>query len=73
MRALREQLEPDDQMLLVLRVDRGMEFRDIAVALAEADAPLDAETLEREAARLRKRFERVKERLRELARSEGLI
>jgi len=30
-------------------------------------------TLDREAARLRKRFERVKERLRELAEAEGLI
>lgn len=68
MRELRETLPADDQMLLVLRVDRGMDWRDLAVALGAAPDDLD-----REAARLRKRFERVKERLRELARAEGLI
>lgn len=80
-RALRDRLEPDDQLLLVLRVDRGMEFREIAVVLAEADDVVSAapsegggqEALDREAARLRKRFERVKERLRELAQEAGLI
>jgi RNA polymerase sigma-70 factor (ECF subfamily) len=93
-RALRDRLEPDDQLLLVLRVDRGMEFREIAAVLADGDAqdaagapagavvdaaaaaPVDNltdSTLDREAARLRKRFERVKERLRELAEAEGLI
>jgi RNA polymerase sigma-70 factor (ECF subfamily) len=73
-RALRERLSPDDQMLLILRVDRHMDFRDLAVALsAPQDAALDGAQLDREAARLRKRFERVKDRLRELAREEGLI
>jgi RNA polymerase sigma-70 factor (ECF subfamily) len=76
-RALRDRLEPDDQLLLVLRVDRGMEFREIAAALADAepsDGDLSPEgALDREAARLRKRFERVKERLRELAEAEGLL
>jgi RNA polymerase sigma-70 factor, ECF subfamily len=64
-RSLREQLEPDDQTLLVLRVDKDMGWRDIAIVMFGADAGV-AE-LARHAARLRKRFERVKAQLRELA------
>jgi RNA polymerase sigma-70 factor (ECF subfamily) len=71
MQELRERLPPDDQMLLVLRIDRGMTWRDLAAAIG--DGALDGAALEKEAARLRKRFERVKEQLRELARSEGLL
>ncbi|MDC0671559.1 RNA polymerase sigma factor [Nannocystis radixulma] len=59
--ALREQLEPDDRTLLILRVDRRMGWRDIAAVLGE---PLDAAGLERRAAALRKRFERLKLELR---------
>jgi RNA polymerase sigma-70 factor, ECF subfamily len=73
MRDLRESLPDDDQMLLILRVDRGMDFRELAVALADRDAGLAADEIDREAARLRKRFERVKARLRELAEEAGLI
>lgn len=57
---LRALLEPDDRQLLVLRVDREMAWRDIAEVMADGDDDLD-----RVAARLRKRFERVKQRLRE--------
>ncbi|HWB73758.1 MAG TPA: sigma-70 family RNA polymerase sigma factor, partial [Nannocystaceae bacterium] len=57
---LREALEPDDRQLLVLRVDRELPWRDIAEVMADGD-----DDLERVAARLRKRFERVKLRLRE--------
>lgn len=67
-RALREQLEPDDQMLLILRVDKGMGFRELALVMNDQCANLGEE-----AARLRKRFERVKGRIRELARAEGLL
>ena len=64
---LREQLSPDEQTLLTLRVDRGLEWREIARVLADAsdDEPTD-DALGREAAALRKRFERLKERLRRL-------
>jgi RNA polymerase sigma-70 factor (ECF subfamily) len=73
MQELRETLAPDDQMLLILRVDRGMAWRDLAVALSgEGETPSDAE-LDKEAARLRKRFERVKDQLRDLARADGLL
>lgn len=63
-RHLREALEPDDQMILTLRVDRGMSWRDIAIVIGGADAP-DIEVARR-AALLRKRFERLKGRLRAL-------
>jgi len=47
--------------------------RDLAVALSgEGATPSDLE-LDKEAARLRKRFERVKDQLRELARADGLL
>jgi RNA polymerase sigma-70 factor (ECF subfamily) len=73
MRVLRERLPPDDQLLLILRVDRRMEFRDLAAAMGEENAALDAEQLDRDAARLRKQFERIKERLRAMAKEEGLL
>jgi RNA polymerase sigma-70 factor, ECF subfamily len=73
MRALREQLPSDDQMLLILRIDRGMDWRELATALGDGDSPLDDAQLEREAVRLRKKFERAKARLRELARADGLL
>jgi RNA polymerase sigma-70 factor, ECF subfamily len=61
---LRAVLDPDDQMMLTLRIDRGMPWRDIAVVMAGQDAP---ETeVARQSALLRKRFERVKARLRNL-------
>lgn len=64
-RELRRQLDPDDQHLLVLRVDRDLGWRDISqILLGDAASPAE---LDRHAAALRKRFERVKQRLRELA------
>lgn len=70
-RALREALPDEDQMLLMLRVDRGLSFRDLAAVMGGEG--LTEEALARESARLRKRFELVKEKLRELARQEGLL
>jgi RNA polymerase sigma-70 factor (ECF subfamily) len=62
---LRESLEPDDQMLLILRVDRRMSWNDVALVMGGAGEPGPR------AATLRKRFERVKERLREMVQSDG--
>ena len=65
-RALRESLSPDDQAILILRVDRGLPWLDVARALApEGDEP-DAADLRRRSANLRKRFERIKSDLRAL-------
>jgi RNA polymerase sigma-70 factor (ECF subfamily) len=46
---------------------------DLARILYEGETPLDDETLKREAARLRKRFQLVKEKIYEMARKEGLV
>lgn len=71
LRALREALDPLDHEILVLRLDRGMSWKDIARALAE---PGEVEAgVEARAAAYRKRFERAKARLRELAIERGLL
>jgi RNA polymerase sigma-70 factor (ECF subfamily) len=63
--ALRAKLEPDDQALLILRVNRKLEWNDIARALADPDDALDDKELAKRAAALRKRFQRIKDELRE--------
>ncbi|MCA9618899.1 MAG: RNA polymerase sigma factor [Myxococcales bacterium] len=68
---LRDALPPDDRALLVLRIDRGLSFQDIAVVLS--GEPLAAEERKRRATMLRKRLERVKAKLREMAEQEGLL
>jgi len=70
--ALREQLEPDDRTLLILRVDRKLAWNEIAAIMADEEEPTP-EQLRRGAATLRKRFERAKERLRKLAADQRLI
>lgn len=60
---LREELDPEDHMLLGLRIDRKLPWNDIAKVLANSDDEPSA----REVAALRKRFERLKVKLRELA------
>lgn len=70
--ALREQLEPDDRTLLILRVDRKLAWNEIAAIMADEAEPTP-EQLRRGAATLRKRFERAKERLRKLAADQQLI
>ncbi len=69
---LRERLPEEDRELLVLRVDRSMEWTDLARVLSER-VDLDGDDLKRESARLRKRFQLVKEELRRAAEQEGLI
>lgn len=63
---LREALSLGDRSLLELRIDQELSWAEIADVLAGAGKPVQA-------AALAKRFERVKERLAKLARSEGLI
>jgi DNA-directed RNA polymerase specialized sigma24 family protein len=73
LRTFREQLDPDEQLLLTLHVDRALPFRDVALIMRTDGERLEPQALEREAVRLRKRFERIKAALREHARREGLI
>jgi RNA polymerase sigma-70 factor, ECF subfamily len=70
-RRLRDELSDEDQLMLVLRIDKGMEWRDIAMALADQD--LEEPALVRETGRLRKRLQLATERLRALAQERGLI
>lgn len=70
-RRLRDELPPEDQLVLVLRVDKDMEWREVAQALADED--LDEAALARESARLRKRLQIATTRLRELAAERGLL
>jgi RNA polymerase sigma-70 factor (ECF subfamily) len=65
---LRAALAPADETLLALRIDREFEWDEIAAVLA-ADGVAVAAT----APALRKRFERLKDRLARLAREEGLL
>jgi RNA polymerase sigma-70 factor (ECF subfamily) len=71
---IRETLPQEDQVLLTLRVDKDLSWDDLARVLhGEEGGPLAGDALRRESARLRKRFQLVKQRLVELARREGLI
>jgi RNA polymerase sigma-70 factor, ECF subfamily len=60
-RALRDALRPEDRELLLLRLDRQLEWAEIAAIMGE------------DAATLRKRFERLKEKLKVLATKAGLL
>ena len=71
---LREQLSQEDQTVLILRVDKKMSWSDLASVLLYADDAVEDEAaLKREAARVRKRFQLIKEKLRKLAQAEGLL
>jgi RNA polymerase sigma-70 factor (ECF subfamily) len=69
--ALRQSLDADDRELLVLRVDRSMEWKDIARVTLGSESP-DAAEVVREADRLKKRFQLLKGELRRRAREAGL-
>jgi len=64
---LRRELEPQEHSLLILRLDRELSWEEIAAVLAEEGQPPLA------SATLRKRFERLKERLTREARRRGLL
>jgi eukaryotic-like serine/threonine-protein kinase len=68
---LSDDLPPDDRMLLILRVDRGLAWQDVARVFLQDEAANDG-VVRREAARLRKRFQLIRERLQDRARAKGL-
>lgn len=73
MRALRVRLPVEDQTLLVLRIDKGLSWNELAVIFSgEGDGMEEAE-MRRWAGRLRQRFATVKRRLRTLAQEEGIL
>jgi RNA polymerase sigma-70 factor (ECF subfamily) len=63
---LREQLDPEEQTLLFLRIDQELSWTDVAAIVSAEGEPV-------EPAALRKRFERAKVRLRKLAEQDGLL
>ena len=71
-RELRNELSDDDRIVLILRVDRGLDWNQAAQVMA-GDAEMSAAELARASARLRKQFERIKLRIRALAEARGLL
>lgn len=70
--AIRDSLDDGDRVLLVLRVDRAMSWNDVARVMANEGDDSDEE-ISRSAVRLRKRFQSVKQTIRERALATGLI
>ena len=64
--ALRAALDPEERTLLILRVDKAMPWSEVAQVLSTNESPVDP-------AALRKRFERIKAKLAEHARAQGLV
>jgi RNA polymerase sigma-70 factor (ECF subfamily) len=71
--AIRDALPPEDRMLLVLRVDKRLEWKDLARVMLGEDGDVTDTALAKESARLRKRFQLLKEKLVEAAKREGIL
>jgi RNA polymerase sigma-70 factor (ECF subfamily) len=56
---LRESLSDEDRDLLVLRVERGLAWKEIAAAFLDEEAP-SVDAITREAARLRQRYRSIR-------------
>lgn len=63
---LRAHLDFEEQTLLVLRVDRDLAWPEIAAIMAQEGSPVTEPTL-------RKRFERLKAKIKQLAIADGLL
>jgi RNA polymerase sigma-70 factor (ECF subfamily) len=64
--SLRSRLSLEEQGLLALRVDQGLSWAEVAEVVASEGEPVRVQALE-------KRFQRLKERIAEMARAEGLV
>jgi RNA polymerase sigma-70 factor (ECF subfamily) len=71
--ALRDSLPPEDRTLLVLRIDKGLEWKELARVMLGEEAEVSEAQLSKESQRLRKRFQLLKQRLVEQGRREGLF
>lgn len=67
----RRVLDPDEEQILVLRVNRKMSWNDVALVMGGPE--LSGEELHRAADRLKHRFSTIKKKLRSAAEDEGLI
>jgi RNA polymerase sigma-70 factor (ECF subfamily) len=70
---LRERLSEEDQEILFLRINRRMSWEEIACIMAEEGPSLPPDALRKRSSVLRKRFQRLKELLREMAKEDGLL
>jgi RNA polymerase sigma-70 factor (ECF subfamily) len=70
--ALRARLSEEDRTLLVLRVDRALEWGEVARVFLDPEKSVSERALTAEAVRLRKRFQLVKAKIRKMAKDEGL-
>ena len=70
---LREELSEEDRALLILRVDRQLAWRDLALVLAGSEQAREEAQISRDSARLRKQFQAVKDKLRALGKARGLL
>lgn len=70
---LREALDPDDQLVLILRLDKQMSWLEIAGIVGDEEARADAAALRRESARLRKRYQLLRKEIRDRATALGLL
>ena len=71
---LREQLTAEEQLLLVLRVDRDLSWTDVArVMSTSSGAAIDDAELARAVAACRKKYERITAKLRQFAEARGFL
>lgn len=70
---LLKHLKPQDRMILILRVDRGMTWQCVARVVYGEARCRDQRSLIARAAAVRQRFLRIKRHLRELAKKRGII
>jgi|HubBroStandDraft_2_1064218.scaffolds.fasta_scaffold38651_3 RNA polymerase sigma-70 factor (ECF subfamily) len=70
---LRDSLPLDDRTLLILRVNRKLDWKDIARVMLDDGQVVPDETLTKEAARLRKRYQLAKDKLRQMAIEQGIV
>ncbi len=71
--ALRDRLPADDQDLLILRINRKLAWREVALILLGPDAPDDEEALRLKAQALRRRLVETTRKLRKMAEDSGLL
>ncbi len=71
--ALRERLPADDQDLLILRINRKLSWREVALILLGPDAPDDEELVRLKAQALRRRLVETTRKLRKMAEESGLL
>jgi RNA polymerase sigma factor (sigma-70 family) len=72
MARLRERLSVDDQTLLILRISRKLSWKEIAQVMLHEGEVVEDSVLEKEAVRLRKRYQSAKEKLKEMVLEEGV-